>query len=302
LLKDPYDILGLDPGASADDIKKAYRRLARERHPDSDPGNPWAEEEFKDLTQAYGILSDPKTRAQYDRGDIDLSGARRAADSYRRAGAGSAGRQQSHSGPTGHKSSGRTIKVDGADVEYDLTVTFTEAARGAVKHVSMTNGKRLKVTIPPRTRDGALLRLKGQGIPGVGGGRDGDALVEITVQSDPTFRVEETDIHVDLAVSLPEAVLGARVDAPTIDGPVSVTVPPNSNTGTILRLKGKGLSKGGKDAERGDQYVTLKVVLPRTPDAEFTEFVKRKWGEKPDEKSGEKSRGAYTVRPDIKKG
>jgi DnaJ-class molecular chaperone len=268
-LEDLYDVLGVTSKASAEDIKKAYRRLARERHPDRDPNNPCAEEEFKRLGEAYSILSDPVRRAQYDRGDIDAAGRRR------------------RGGPK------PGAKPDGADVEYDLAITFLEAATGAVKHVSMTNGKRLRVSIPAGTRDGALLRLKGQGIAGIGGGSDGDALVQIKVLVDPTFRVEETDIHVDLAVSLPEAVLGARVDAPTIDGSVSLTVPPNSNTGTILRLKGKGLSKAGGEG-RGDQYVTLKVVLPRPMDADLIDFVKRKWGEKPAQ--------AYTVRPDLKKG
>ncbi|MEK9751896.1 MAG: DnaJ C-terminal domain-containing protein [Rhodospirillaceae bacterium] len=282
-LEDLYDVLGVTSKASPEDIKKAYRRLARERHPDRDPDNPYAEEEFKRLGEAYSILSDPVQRAQFDRGDIDAAGRRRR------------GRPKPGAKPGGGGTNRRTgnVKVNGADVEYDLAITFLEAATGAVKHVSMTNGKRLRVSIPAGTRDGALLRLKGQGIAGIGGGSDGDALVQIKVLVDPTFRVEETDIHVDLAVSLPEAVLGARAAAPTIDGPVSLTVPPNSNTGTILRLKGKGLSKAGGEG-RGDQYVTLKVVLPRPMDADLIDFVKRKWGEKPAQ--------AYTVRPDLKKG
>ncbi len=299
-LEDLYDVLGVSSKASAEDIKKAYRRLARERHPDQDLNNPYAEEEFKRLGEAYGILSDPVRRAQYDRGDIDETGRRRRGTRPHSQSSGS--HPGSHSGagdrgasPFGARPrSGATLKVNGANMEYDLSVTFMEAAKGAVKHVSMTNGKRLRVNIPPGTRDGALLRLKGQGTSGIGGGTDGDALVEIKVLPDPTFRLEETDIHVELGISLPEAVLGARVDAPTIDGPVTLAVPPNSNTGSILRLRGKGLPKGRSEADgRGDQYVTLKVVLPRPPDAELTEFVKRKWGEKPEQ--------SYSVRPDLKK-
>ena len=272
-MKDLYEILGLSPSASSDDIKKAFRKLARERHPDSDPGNPWAEEDFKELSQAYDILSDPKTRAQYDRGDMDTKGGRRRAERPRPSPGGA--RRSTGTAGRGRKTK-KSLKVNGADVEYDLKISFMDAAKGGVKHISMTNGKRLKVNIPQGVGDGTLLRLKGQGIPGIGGGRDGDALVLVAVLPDPTFRREETDIHVDLPVSLPEAVLGARVDAPTIDGPVSVTVPPKSNTGTILRLKGKGLPTGkdGKGA-RGDQYVTLKVVLPRQPDREFLEFVEQ---------------------------
>lgn len=269
-MKDLYEILGLSSSADTADIKKAFRKLARERHPDSDPSNPRAEEEFKELSQAYDILSNPKTRAQYDRGEM---GANRA-ERQRTYSTGT--RRSTETSGRGRKSK-RSVKVNGADVEYDLKISFMDAAKGGVKHISMTNGKRLKVNIPQGVGNGTLLRLKGQGIPGIGGGRDGDALVLVAVLPDPTFRREETDIHVDLPVSLPEAVLGARVDAPTIDGPVSVTVPPKSNTGTILRLKGKGLPTG-KDGKggRGDQYVTLKVVLPRQPDKDFLDFVE-KW-------------------------
>ncbi|MBT6095201.1 MAG: DnaJ domain-containing protein [Rhodospirillaceae bacterium] len=286
-MKDLYSILGLTSRASEDDIKKAYRSLARERHPDRDHDNPWAEEDFKQLAQAYDILSDPKTRAQYDRGDIDAGGTRQ---NSRRSHSTASRSSASPRGGThwGSRASTRNkaLKVNGADVEYDLKVSFMDAARGCVKHVSMTNGKRLKVNIPPATADGALLRLRGQGMPGIGGGSDGDAHVAIEVMSDPTFRREETDIHVDLPVTLPEAVLGARVDAPTIDGPVSVTVPAGSNTGTILRLKGKGLANSKNGNARGDEYITLKIVLPRGNNHELKTFVE-KWA--PD--------NFYSVRP-----
>ncbi|MEK9724159.1 MAG: J domain-containing protein [Rhodospirillaceae bacterium] len=268
LLDDPYDILGIRTTASPEEIKTAYRKLAREKHPDRDPDNPWAEDEFKELTQAYAILSDPKTRRRYDDGEIDGKGR-----PIRRAGSGRRPSGRS-ARPNAGKSRGPTIRINGADVEYDLTITFVEAAKRCVKHDSMTNGKRLKVSIPPGTEDGKLLRLKHQGMPGIGGGSDGDALVQIAVTPDPLFRREETDIHVELAVSLPEAVLGARVEVPTIDGTVTVTVPACSNTGSILRLKGKGLPTGPKgDGPRGNQYVTLKVILPRNPDQAFVDFI-----------------------------
>ncbi len=282
-MKDLYSILGLTSRASEEDIKKAYRTLARSRHPDRDPDNPWAEEDFKQLAQAYDILSDPKTRAQYDRGDIDAGGARKASQ---RARSSTTQRKSQPHGGNRASSGKKTIKVNGVDVEYDLKVTFMDAARGCVKYVSMTNGKRLKVNIPAATADGTLLRLKGQGMPGIGGGTDGDAHVAIEVMPDPTFRSEETDIHVDLPVTLPEAVLGARVDAPTIDGPVSVTIPADSNTGTILRLKGKGLTSGKNGDVRGDQYITLKVVLPRGKNTDLRDFVE-KWS----------PNNPYSVRP-----
>jgi DnaJ-class molecular chaperone len=281
-MRDLYDILGLARGASPEDIKKAYRRLARERHPDRDPDNPEAETAFKELAAAYALLSDPKKRARYDRGEIDGTGTPRARP---RAGRGAGTR------PSDRPFRGRAgVKVNGADVEYALSVSFADAARGATHHIDLTNGKRLKVAVPPGTRQGRILRLKGQGMPGIGGGRDGDALVEILVAPDPVFRAEGDDVHIDLPVTLAEAVLGARVPAPTVDGPVALTVPAGSNTGTMLRLKGKGLPRA--EGSRGDQYVRLAVVLPPKPDAELTDFV-RAWSAKnpyparPDESSTE---------------
>ncbi len=277
-MNDPYEILGIDAKSSLPDIKKAYRKMARERHPDVNADNPWAEDEFKTITIAYDILSNATTRKQYDRGEIDGLGAKITVGHH-------------HSNYKAYKSSDfkaaekkttnrhSNIKINGADVEYSLTLSFLEAAKGGAKYISTTNGKRLKVTIPPGIADARSLRLKGQGMPGFGDGTAGDALVEITVNSDPMFSRVETDILLNLPVTLPEAVLGAKVDVPTIDGRVSVTVPPRSNTGTILRLKGKGLPITGnaktKDL-RGDQYITLQVVLPKNQDKEFTDFV-RSW-------------------------
>jgi DnaJ-class molecular chaperone len=162
----------------------------------------------------------------------------------------------------------------GEDVNYSLTVSFLEAANGAKKRVTLADGKTLDVTIPPGTEDGQTLRLKAQGLPGVGGGPAGDAYVEIHVEPHPFFNRKDSNIHLDLPVTLPEAVLGASVTVPTIDGNVSIKVPPGSNTGTTLRLKGRGLVDR-KTRERGDQYVTLKVVLPDKPDAELKQFLER---------------------------
>jgi DnaJ-class molecular chaperone len=277
-MRDLYDILGIARGASPEDIKKAYRRLARERHPDRDPSNPRAETVFKELAAAYALLSDPKKRARYDRGEIDATGAPRARPGRANRGPGAK--------PSDRAFRGRaSVKINGADVEYALSVSFADAARGTTHHIDLTSGKRLKVAIPPGTRPGRILRLKGQGMPGIGGGRDGDALVEIQVAPDPVFRAEGDDVHIDLPVTLAEAVLGARVPAPTVDGAVALTVPAGSNTGTVLRLKGKGLPSA--DGGRGDQYVRLAVVLPPKPDAEFTDFV-RAWSAK----------NPYPARPD----
>ena len=279
---DPYEILGVTRIATGSQLKKAFHRLAYECHPDSDPDNPsWAEDEFKALSAAYELLSDPKRRALYDRGEISGDGSRRPprrAAKGQSKGSARKPQQRNRAKPARKASTGTKrsktagLNIKGADVEYTLNVDFMEAAKGGVRHISMANGKRLKVTIPPATDEGRILRLKGQGMFGIGGGADGDAYVEIFVDPDPVFRREKNHIHVDIPVTLGEAVLGGKIDVPTIDGTVSVTVPKDSNTGTQLRLKGKGLGSG----KNGNQFVHLKVVLPKKPDKEFICFLE-KW-------------------------
>jgi len=159
-------------------------------------------------------------------------------------------------------------------VNYTLAVSFVEAANGAKRRVALADGKTLDVAIPPGTENGQTLRLKGQGLAGIGGGPAGDAYVEIQVEPHPFFTRKDSNIHLDFPVTLPEAVLGASVTVPTVDGRVSVKIPPGSNTGTTLRLKGRGVLDR-KTRERGDQYVTLRVVLPEHPDAELRQFLER---------------------------
>lgn len=285
-MKDLYAVLGVSRAATQGDIKKAFRKLAREVHPDRDPGNPWAAEEFRAAVQAYEILSDPARRVGYDRGEIDENGKPK-----RRPGAGPRGAQRRRrSWPFGRdqaedgKPKQRNLKVDGANVTYTLIVTLLEALRGVGKEITMTNGKTLKVTVPFGARDGQILRLKGQGMPGIGMGADGDALIEITIAPDPVFRLEGDDVHVDVPITLQEAILGGKIDVPTVDGVVNMTVPAASNTGSVMRLRGKGLPKNPNG--RGDQYVHLNVVLPANANAELIKFV-REWG----------PRHTYEVRP-----
>lgn len=274
-MRDPYDVLGVGRNAGPVAIKKAYRDLARQLHPDQDPGNPWAEEEFKELAAAYDLLSDPGKRRLFDHRVIGADGAPR-----RRPGA----------RPDGHpfhpfdrffrqrgRRKGGGVKVNGANVSYDLEVGFMEAARGVTKRIDVTNGKRLDVAVPPGTEDGQILRLKGQGMRGLGGGDDGDARVSVAVRGHPLFTRQGRNIRIELPVTLDEAVLGGRIEVPTIDGPVSLTVPEGSNSGTVLRLKGKGLAPPGK--QRGDQLVSLRLVLPDKPDQELSDFVRR-WSAK----------------------
>ncbi len=282
-MKDAYKILGVAKSATPEQIKSAYRKAARERHPDLDPGNPWAEDDFKELTAAYEVLSNPDRRRQYDAGEIDATGqptARRQTSGYDAKGKARTRRWKKDPFDTFRqkKRQEQTVKVDGANVSYSLKLTAVEAKDGGTKYISMTNGKRLKVAIPKSTKDGQVLRLKEQGMPGLGGGKAGDALVTISVDPDARFRIEGRDVHVEVPVGLAEAVLGGKVTAPTLTGEVSVTVPENANTGTVLRLKGKGV-KDEDTGETGDQFVTLKVVLPKQPDPELRALVE-KWAKK----------------------
>jgi len=285
-MKDPYAVLGVPIDASPTELKSAYRRLARRRHPDADPTNPWAEEDFKDLAAAYDLLSDPGRRAMFDRIQQGFDGARRARPGATRTQAAKSeprkpeAKRPEAKKPDAPRARKAAPKIKGADVEYALRVGFMDAAKGAVRHITMANGKRLKITVPAGTDDGRILRLKGQGMGGLGGGSDGDALVEVIVDAHPIFRRIGNDVHVDVPVTLPEAVLGAKIEAPTIDGPVTVTVPAGSNTGSKLRLRGRGLAGGDKGAgARGDQVVHVRVVLPKKPDDDLTGFVK-KWAAK----------------------
>jgi len=277
-MSDPYEILGIGASASADEMKKAFRRLACECHPDSDPGNPWAEDEFKELSAAYDLLSDPKRRSLYDRGDLGDDWKRTRSSGVKSPNAPPTQPNNPAPGPTHNKTSKTAgLKIKGADVDYILHVDFLDAVLGVERRINMATGNRLKVKIPSDTEDGKVLRLKGQGMKGIGGGGDGDAYVEILIDPHPVFRPDGHDVHVDVRVTLQEAVLGGKIEAPTIDGTVTMTVPKGSNTGTQLRLRGKGLKKADAQGNhRGDQFVHLQIVLPKKPDKDLIKFL-GKW-------------------------
>lgn len=287
-MRDPYQLLGVARDADQDAIKKAFRKLAKKLHPDLNPGNKKVEQEFKEVNAAYDLLSDPHKRARFDRGEIDASGAERPERSFYRAYAEGGGNAKYREAEFGEFSAedilselfgrGRRnrqpTRMRGEDVTYTLTVSFVDAANGAKKRVTLADGKTLDVTIPPGTEPGQTLRLKGQGMPGVGGGPAGDAYVEIQVEPHAFFTRKDSNVHLEVPVTLPEAVLGANLTVPTVDGKVSIKVPPGSNSGTTLRLKGRGILDR-KSGQRGDQYVTLKIVLPERPDPELAEFLER---------------------------
>jgi DnaJ-class molecular chaperone len=282
-MTDPYETLGVAKTASADDIQKAYRKLAKKLHPDLNPGDKSAEAKFKDVSAAYDLLGDPEKRARFDRGEIDAQGAERPQRRYYRdfADRGETGPFTSDQGFADLNDAdilseifgrrGANMKMRGGDVRYHLAVDFLSAVNGAKPQLALPDGTDITVTIPPGTRDGQILRLKGKGRPGYNGGEPGDALIEIEVRPHPVFTRDNDDIRIELPVSLAEAVLGGKVKTPTPAGPVMLTEPKGANSGTVLRLKGKGVAKA--QGGHGDQYVTLKVVLPDKPDPELEEFI-----------------------------
>ncbi len=284
-MKDPYEILGVVPTASADDIQKAYRKLAKKLHPDLNPGNPEAEEKFKEVAGAYDLVGDAEKRVRFDNGEIDAAGAERPRQSYYRDYANS-DKDHPYADDSGfadfmdsedtfaellRRSARARANRRGNDLEFRLPIEFIESIAGASRRLTLPDGSTLDVAIPPGLVEGQILRLRGKGAPGTGKGGPGDALIEVEIKPDRSFTREGDDIYLELPVTLTEAVLGARLKIPTPTGAVTMTVPKGSNTGTMLRLRGKGAPKhaGGY----GDQFVKLKVVLPKEPNPELEAFV-----------------------------
>lgn len=263
-MTDPYSILGVSKSANADEIRAAYRRLAKALHPDANPGDAKAEDRFKQVSAAFKLLSNAESRAKYDRGEIDAQGNERATfhpgGAHGRARAGGFEDVSDIFSDLFTDFRPRSRARKGADLRFRLDLDFLDAAKGATKRVTLPAGRTLDVRTPPGVTDGQTLRLAGQGEPGAAGGPAGDALVELHVTPHKFFSRDADDVRLDLPVSFAEAVAGAKVRAPTIDGPVEVRVPPGSTSGTLLRLRGKGFaSRSGK---RGDQIIRLMVDLP----------------------------------------
>ncbi len=293
---DPYSVLGVAKTASAADITKAYRKLAKKLHPDLNPGDKAAEEKFKTITAAYDIVGDEEKRGRFDRGEIDASGQERPQQRYYReyAGGEDGARYRSASGfediggfsdlfgdlfgrgGAGGGRGGARFSMRGQDAQYRLDIDFLDAVKGTKTRITLPDGGTLDVTIPPGVSDGQVLRLKGKGHPGMGEGESGDALVEITVRPHAVFKREGEDIVVEVPITFDEAVLGGKVEVPTIGGRVFATIPAGSNTGQTLRLKGRGIKS--KSGAAGDQLVKLNVVMPELIDDELKSFVER-WRE-----------------------
>jgi DnaJ-class molecular chaperone len=288
LAADPYTTLGVKKDATQDEIQKAYRRLAKKLHPDLNPGNKTAEDKFKEVSVAYDLLSDPDKRARFDRGEIDASGTERPRQQYYRDFADQDG-WSAYTSNAGYADFGDFAGTEdilseifgregragrhrrGQDVRYHLDLSFLDAVNGGKQSIVLPDGTTLDVNIPPGTRDGQILRLRGKGRPAPGEGPAGDALIEISVLPHPYFTRKGDDIYLDLPISLKEAVLGAKVRVPTPGGAVAVAVPKWSNTGRVLRLKGRGVPRA--DGSKGDEYVKLMLMLPEKPDPKLEAFV-----------------------------
>ncbi|MEZ5937574.1 MAG: DnaJ C-terminal domain-containing protein [Hyphomonadaceae bacterium] len=293
---DPYAALGVSKSASAVDIRKAYRKLAKELHPDVRPNDDAAAERFKRITAAFNLLSDETQRGRFDRGEIDADGNEQPVFHGGRGFEGFGGFSGARSKGGGAGPGAGSGRVDsfedlfdglfsrgggargfgaqrGEDVRYRMDVDFLDAVNGGRRRVTMSDGRSLDLAIPAGLKSGQTLRLKGQGMPGANGGPAGDAMVEVTVGNHPVFRREGDDIRMELRISLAEAVEGGKVTVTTPSGPVTLTVPPGTNSGEVLKLRGKGVQT---KPTPGDLLVRMIIVLPKKDDPELQEFV-RKW-------------------------
>jgi DnaJ-class molecular chaperone len=287
-LKDPYAALGVARDADDDTIRKAYRRLAREFHPDVNPDNPAAEERFKTVSEAYSVLSEPEKRQAYDDfGDVsfqagfDAAEAKRARDAFGGgfshhsqfggAGFGAGGLDDLFSNLFGGAGTGRrNVRRRGANVEATLDLDFLEAARGGEKRLLISRptadgGQRsesVTVRIPPGVADGGQIRLRGKGGEGAGGGPAGDLIATIRIRAHPLFRRDNRDISLEVPLTIAEATLGTQVEVPSLDGRVTVTIPPGTDSGSKLRLRGKGVPNPSGGAA-GDFFVVVKICVPK---------------------------------------
>ena len=284
-MADPYSILGVSKGADEKAIKTAYRKLAKELHPDKNKDNPKASERFSEITQAYDLLSDPKKRGQFDRGEIDENGQPRFTGGNPFGGGG-----YSQGGPGGGNFDFVSGGIDlgdifdglfgggggrpgagprpqqapppkGANIAYEHLVSFTDAATLAPQRITLGDGKTVEFKLPAGLVAGQQIRIPGRGQPGPGG--NGDAMVTLKLGKHPDLVRDGDHIRIDLPISIKEAVDGGKVKVPTVDGAVMLTVPPRTNSGAVLRIKGRGFTT--KSGARGDQLVTLMIHLPSDP-------------------------------------
>ncbi|MEE9272471.1 MAG: DnaJ C-terminal domain-containing protein [Robiginitomaculum sp.] len=290
MAKDPYKLLGVKKNATDKEISQAYRKLAKKWHPDVNQGDNVAAEKFKEISAAHTLLSDKKLRAQYDNGGINAPGNQQNQFAGGFGGAQRGAQMGGHEmgdilsqlfgmqmggQRTGHPFTRPPVRMQkGADIRFNLSIGLPESIKGGPKHVRMSDGKTLKLTIPAGVKDKTTLRLRGKGGVGANGGPNGDAKVSIKVLKHKYLRRDGNKLRLDLPITLKEAVLGAKINVPTPHGAVSMKIAPNSSSGKILRLKGKGI-KGG------DLLVRLMIKLPEKAAKDFKSYVKS-WPDTPD--------------------
>jgi DnaJ-class molecular chaperone len=304
-MRDPYEVLGVSKNAGEAEIKKAFRTLAKKHHPDTHSGDAGAKKRFQEISAAYDVIGDKDKRAKFDAGQIDAQGNVKGFDPrahgfeggfpfgqaergpggfhFTWARAGEPGAQTAEGfrpedlfsdllGGLGGRGRGRAQPRAGQDFDVQTMVSFEEAANGGTRRVVLPNGEQIDVKIPAGLKDGQQIRLKGRGGAGINGGPPGDVMIHVTVAPHPYFTREGWDLKIDLPVTLKEAVLGGKVPVRTLSGTVSLSIPPNTNSGKVLRLKGKGIP--GQGTERtGDLYVRLIVSLPEGGDPELKKFA-----------------------------
>lgn len=294
MANDPYQELGVPRTASADEIRRAFRKLAKQFHPDANPGNKEAEERFKRISGAFDLLGDADKRKKFDAGEIDADGRETmrgyGGNPFGQGGGFRAGEFDNvdlsdilgemfgaRAGGGRAGGFGGFPPQRGADVRARLEIELEEAIAGAKRRISFSDGRTLDITIPKGASDGQVLRLKGQGSPGRAG--PGDALIELVIRPHALYRREGDNLVMDLPVSAPDAILGGKIEAPTPDGPVTLSIPPGSNSGSTLRLKGKGLADA--KGRRGDLLARLVVTLPDKVDPELKSFAEAWRTERP---------------------
>ena len=284
MAQDPYQELGVSRTATTAEIRRAFHKLAKEHHPDQNPGSKVSEERFKRVSAAFDVIGDEAKRKKFDRGEIDADGREaRGFGGPPPGGRGGGGGQfdgvdlndilgEMFGGRGGGKGGGFRpggFSAKGADTRASLEIDLEDAILGAKKRITFGDGRTLEVTIPAGAAEGQVIRLRGQGTPGRSG--PGDALIELSIKPHPIFKREGDLLVMDLPVTVPDAVLGAKVQASTPEGPVTLTVPKASNAGSLLRLKGRGIQDSF--GQRGDLLARLVITLPETPDPELEKFA-----------------------------
>ncbi len=289
-MKDPYEVLGVSKNASDEEIKKVYRILAKKYHPDLNPNKNEGEAKFKELNFAYKLIENKEAREKFEKGlyDEQFTEASDSGRPFYSNFQNGKGRYANHfdadteelfkSFFSNYKGNAGNMNLPGQDHLYSLMIDLKDAIIGGEKEIILSDGNKLKIKIPAGIHDKDKLRIKDRGGPGIGTGKPGDAYIEISIRPSEIFKINGSNLEIEISLSLDEAVNGSKIMVPTIDGSVTIIIPPGTNTGAKFRVKGKGMLKVMSKI-RGDQIVIIKVSLPEKTDTEFNEFIKN-WSRK----------------------